>query len=37
MKEEKVEGQVCNDNRFELIEKAKQRLIKATNIETSPE
>lgn len=37
MKEEKVEGQVCNDNRFELIEKAKQRLIKSTNIETSPE
>lgn len=37
MKEEKTEGQVCNDNRFELIEKAKQRLIKATNIETSPE
>ena len=35
--EEKIEGQVCNDNRFELIEKAKQRLIKATNIETSPE
>lgn len=33
----KIEGQVCNDNRFELIEKAKQRLIKATNIETSPE
>lgn len=37
MKKEKIEGQVCNDNRFELIEKAKQRLIKATNIETSPE
>ena len=37
MEKEKIEGQVCNDNRFELIEKAKQRLIKATNIETSPE
>lgn len=37
MEEKKIEGQVCNDNRFELIEKAKQRLIKATNIETSLE
>lgn len=37
MEKEKIEGQECNDNRFELIEKAKQRLIKATNIETSPE
>lgn len=37
MEKEKIEGQVCNDNRFELIEKAKQRLIKATNIESSPE
>lgn len=37
MEKEKIEGQVCNDNRFDLIEKAKQRLIKATNIETSPE
>lgn len=37
MSKEKIEGQVCNDNRFELIEKAKQRLIKVTNIETSLE
>lgn len=28
---------VCGDNRFELIEKYKQKLIKATNIEDSPE
>lgn len=28
---------ICLDNRFKLIEKYKKRLIKATNIETSPE
>lgn len=28
---------LCVDNRFELIEKYKQKLIEATNIETSPE
>ena len=27
--------EMCNDNRFELIEKYKQKLIEATNIETS--
>ena len=26
--------EMCNDNRFELIEKYKQKLIEATNIET---
>jgi len=31
----KTVGEMCNDNRFELIEKAKQKLLKATNIETS--
>ena len=28
---------ICGDNRFELIEKYKKKLIEATNIETSPE
>lgn len=28
---------LCNDNRFELIEKYKKKLIESTNIETSPE
>ena len=28
---------ICNDNRFELIEKYRNRLIEATNIEDSPE
>lgn len=28
---------LCTDNRFELIEKYKQMLIDATNIETSPQ
>ena len=28
-------GEVCSDNRFELIEKYKKRLTEATNIETS--
>ena len=28
---------ICLDNRFELINKYKQELIEATNIETSPE
>lgn len=28
---------LCNDNRFELIEKFKKKLIESTNIETSPE
>ena len=30
-------NEVCNDNRFELIEKYKQKLIETTNIETSAE
>lgn len=28
---------LCTDNRFELIEKFKKKLIESTNIETSPE
>ena len=28
---------ICGDNRFELIEKYKKKLIEATNIEDSPE
>ena len=28
--------EVCGDNRFEVIKKAKDHLIKATNIEGSP-
>lgn len=28
---------ICNDNRFELIEKYKQQLIECTNIETAPD
>ena len=28
---------LCDDNRFELIEKYKNRLIKYTNIEDSPD
>lgn len=28
-------GEMCGDNRFEIIEKAKQDLIDRTNIETS--
>lgn len=30
-------GDTCGDNRFELIEKYKQKLLDATNIEDSPE
>lgn len=29
--------EICGDNRFEVIESAKQRLIEATNIESRPE
>lgn len=29
--------EICTDNRFELIDKYRQRLIDATNIETSPD
>jgi len=32
-----VSGDICGDNRFEVIEKCKQKLIEATNIETSPD
>ena len=28
---------MCTDNRFELIERFKKKLIESTNIETSPE
>lgn len=27
---------ICGDNRFEIISRAKEALIKSTNIETSP-
>lgn len=30
-------AEVCGDNRFEIIEKAKKKLIDATNISDSPE
>ena len=30
-------GEVCTDDRFEIIEKAKKSILNATNIETSPE
>lgn len=30
-------GDVCEDNRFKIIEAAKERLLYYTNIETSPE
>ena len=33
--ENKEIGVMCSDNRFELIEKYKQKLIKKTNIETA--
>lgn len=29
-------GEICGDNRFEIIAKAKEALIESTNIETSP-
>ena len=32
-----MSGDICGDNRFEVIEKYKQKLIEATNIETSPD
>lgn len=28
---------ICNDNRFKIIERAKQDLIESSNIETSPD
>lgn len=30
-------GDICGDNRFEIIEKAKKHILEATNIDTSPE
>lgn len=35
MEDKETIGQMCDDNRFELIDKYKQKLIKATNIETA--
>lgn len=29
-------GKACGDNRFEIIEEAKHRLLESTNIESSP-
>ena len=29
-------GEICGDNRFEVIEEAKKRLLQSTNIESSP-
>lgn len=29
--------EMCGDNRFEIIEKAKKHILEATNIETSPD
>ena len=31
-----MSGEVCGDNRFEIIAKAKQDLLDSTNINTSP-
>ena len=35
-KEEIIMCEVCGDNRFEVIKKAKEHLIESTNIEGSP-
>lgn len=32
-----MSGEVCGDNRFEIIERCKKRLIEATNIESRPD
>lgn len=32
-----MSGEVCGDDRFELIAKAKARLLEATNIEMRPD
>lgn len=32
-----MSNEVCNDNRFEIIEAAKQELIRCTNIEMCPD
>ena len=33
---ERVDMDICGDNRFEIIERAKKHLLDATNIDTSP-
>lgn len=33
----KMMNDICGDNRFELINKYKRKLIEATNIETAPD
>ena len=35
LKERKHTMEICGDNRFEVIEKAKQHLVESTNIESS--
>lgn len=30
-------NEVCTDNRFEIIERAKKHILEATNIDTSPD
>lgn len=35
-KNDRYMGEMCGDNRFDVIKKAKELLIKATNIESSP-
>ena len=32
-----MNGEVCTDGRFEIIERAKQDLLESTNIDTSPD
>lgn len=32
-----MQKEICGDNRFEIIKKAKKHILEATNIETSPE
>ena len=34
---ERMTGEVCSDGRFELIGKAKRKLLECTNIESRPE
>ena len=36
-KGKKTMNEICNDNRFDLVAYFKQKLIEATNIETSPD
>ena len=35
--EKVMNGEVCNDGRNEIIERAKQDLLESTNIDTSPD